>query len=173
MAATARHGMRRGPRFTGGARIGAAAGAAVLAAVAITGSAVAAEGDGGDGGNGKDLVEGTPCTVTARACVDKDAHTAWLIHDGEVTHGPVGIGLGADGQETPKGTFSVQWKNKDHRSAEFDGAPMPYSVFFAPGGIAFHEGDPERPSAGCVHLPHDDAVAFFTDLQVGDKVQVR
>ncbi|MHA6795020.1 L,D-transpeptidase [Pseudonocardia bannensis] len=166
MAGTTRHDARRRRRSTGAARAGAIACAAVLAAVGITGSALAAEG-GGD-----DLVEGTPCTVTARACVDKDARTAWLIHGGRVTHGPVDIGLGADGQETPKGTFTVQWKNKDHRSAEFGGEPMPYSVFFAPGGIAFHEGDPDHPSAGCVHLRYDDAVTFFEDLQVGDEVQV-
>ena len=49
---------------------------------------------------------------------------------------------------------------------------MPYSVFFAEGGIAFHEGNNETPSAGCVKLSMENAKAWFAYLQVGDQVQV-
>jgi hypothetical protein len=49
---------------------------------------------------------------------------------------------------------------------------MPYSVFFADGGIAFHEGRQDTYSGGCVKLTHDDAVAWFGYLQVGDQVQI-
>lgn len=49
---------------------------------------------------------------------------------------------------------------------------MPWSVFFAEGGVAFHEGDPDTYSAGCVKLDEDDARAFFRFLKVGDAVQV-
>jgi lipoprotein-anchoring transpeptidase ErfK/SrfK len=134
-------------------------------ALALAGTALAED--------GKDpMVEGTPCTATARACVDLGHNQAWLVHDGAVTRGPVGISHGGRGEETPTGTFAVQWKDQNHRSAEFDDAPMPFSVFFAEGGIAFHEGNPKNPSAGCVHLAHDDAVAWFDDLQVGDEVQI-
>ena len=49
---------------------------------------------------------------------------------------------------------------------------MPYSVFFADGGIAFHAGNPARASAGGIHLPPADAQAWFEHLQVGDQVQV-
>lgn len=49
---------------------------------------------------------------------------------------------------------------------------MPWSVFFADGGIAFHGGDLSRESAGCVKLRTRDARRFFETLQVGDKVQV-
>jgi hypothetical protein len=135
------------------------------AALALAGTALAE--DGGDG-----TVEGTPCTASARACVDLADDRAWLIHDGKVTRGPVGISHGGHGEETPTGTFAVQWKDQNHHSAEFDGAPMLFSVFFADGGIAFHEGNPKNPSAGCVHLAHDDAVAWFDDMQVGDEVQI-
>jgi hypothetical protein len=58
-------------------------------------------------------------------------------------------------------------------SAEYDGAPMPFAVFFAEGGIAFHEGSLDRPSAGCVRLGREDAVEFFDFLDVDDPVQVR
>ena len=49
---------------------------------------------------------------------------------------------------------------------------MPWSVFFADGGIAFHSGDPKRASAGCIHLAPADAQAWFENLQIGDQVQV-
>jgi hypothetical protein len=118
-------------------------------------------------------VEGTPCTAVARACVDLASRQAWLITDGAVTRGPVEISSGGPGHETPSGDFDVEWKNANHRSAEFDGAPMPFAVFFAEGGIAFHEGRLDTPSAGCVRLAHEDATFFYDFLQVGDPVQVR
>lgn len=49
---------------------------------------------------------------------------------------------------------------------------MPYSTFFADGGIAFHAGDPSRSSAGCIRMETADARATFPELQNGDKVQV-
>ena len=82
------------------------------------------------------------------------------------------ISHGGQGKETPTGTFQVIWKDKNHKSAEFNNAAMPYSVFFAPGGIAFHQGNPKNPSAGCVHLSQADAEAWYDALDVGDEVQV-
>jgi hypothetical protein len=49
---------------------------------------------------------------------------------------------------------------------------MPWAVFFEPGGIAFHGGDPNRASSGCVHLDVSVAQNFFNTLKVGDQVQV-
>jgi hypothetical protein len=123
-------------------------------------------------GSAPALVDGTPCTATAKACVDLAQNKAWLIQDGNVVRGPVTITHGAKGEDTPVGTFDVQWKDNNHHSAEYGNAPMLYSVFFAPGGIAFHEGSMEKESAGCVHLSHDDAVAWYDTLQVGDEVQI-
>ncbi len=155
-------------------------GAGLAAAVALAGTALADDHDGSggsDGGGGGHaaqpaLVQGTPCTDTARACVELAHNRAWLIHDGRVARGPVAISHGGRGQETPTGTFQVEWKDATHRSSEFNNAPMPWSVFFAPGGIAFHEGNPRNPSAGCVHLTAADAKAWYDDLEVGDEVQV-
>lgn len=67
----------------------------------------------------------------------------------------------------------MEWKNKHHRSAEFNGAPMPFAVFFAEGAIAFHEGNLQTPSAGCVRLAGADASAFHDFLAVDDTVHVR
>jgi lipoprotein-anchoring transpeptidase ErfK/SrfK len=119
------------------------------------------------------IVEGTPCTEDARACVDLAGKRAWLIEDGRVVRGPVPASVGAPRRETPRGDFRVEWKNTRHRSTEHDGAVMPFAVFFAEGGIAFHEGSLDSPSAGCVRLGHEDAVEFYDVLQVDDPVQVR
>ncbi|MGI8816680.1 MAG: L,D-transpeptidase [Pseudonocardia sp.] len=122
-------------------------------------------------------LKGTPCTTSARACVDLDDQRAWLAKDGKIIGGPVPISSGGQGKETPLGTFHVLYKDKDHASNEFplpngQPAPMPNSVFFEPGGIAFHGGSPDRASAGCIHVPLADSVTFFNTLNVGDEVQV-
>jgi L,D-transpeptidase catalytic domain len=141
----------------------AAAGLVALGVLGAVGTAQAAP----------DTIEGTPCSVGVRACVDLSEDEAWLISpEGEIERGPVPIAQGAEDTPTPRGDFAVQWKNKDHHSSEYD-VPMPWSVFFTPGGIAFHEGNLDYPSGGCVRLDEEDAEAFFAYLQVGDKVQVR
>ncbi|WP_143517572.1 L,D-transpeptidase [Pseudonocardia sp. MH-G8] len=122
--------------------------------------------------DGTPLVPGTPCTATARACVDLASHNAWLLRDGAVIRGPVKFVDGDAADPTPRGTYAVEWKAEQYTSREYL-VQMPYSVFFAPGGIAFHEGGQSTPSAGCVKLVRADAVAFFNELQVGDEVQVK
>lgn len=118
------------------------------------------------------LVPGTPCTTAARACVDLESRTAWLFEQGRIRRGPVSVQIGDEIDPTPHGTFTVEWKAEQWTSREFL-TQMPYSVFFAEGGIAFHEGAQDTNSAGCVKLVHADAVAFFEYLQVGDQVQIR
>jgi lipoprotein-anchoring transpeptidase ErfK/SrfK len=117
-------------------------------------------------------VPGTPCEMTNGACVSLSSQQTWLITDGAVTYGPVPITSGRPGHETPPGTFAVQHKVRDEVSREFNNAPMPYSVYFADGGIAFHEGSLEVPSHGCVHLSHEAAVTYFEALSQGARVQV-
>lgn len=110
--------------------------------------------------------------------MDLDSKTAWLLIDGKIVRGPVQVGIGGPGEETPIGhSLRVYLKDKDHKSQEFplpngQPAPMPWSVFFNDGGIAFHGGDPRRASAGCIRLPLADAQVWFTFLQIGDQVQV-
>lgn len=124
------------------------------------------------------LVAGTPCTTTAKSCVDLESQKAWLFKDGKIMRGPVAIASGGNGQETPVGhSLRVYRKEQDHKSLESrlpngQPAPMPWSVFFEDGGIAFHGGDPRRSSAGCIHLGVADAQAWYNYLQVGDQVQV-
>ena len=120
---------------------------------------------------GPSTVAGTPCTATARACVALDERLAWLLDGGNVVRGPVQIQHGDAQDPTPRGTFKVQWKAEQYTSREYL-TQMPYSVFFADGGIAFHQGTQNNPSAGCVKLGREDAEAFFYFLQVDDEVQI-
>ncbi|MCI2422856.1 L,D-transpeptidase [Saccharopolyspora sp. K220] len=114
----------------------------------------------------------SPCEAAAKACVSLSTKQAWLQEDGRTTYGPVPITSGKQGWETPTGVFHVQWKDADHRSAEFNNAPMPNSVFFTKTGVAFHEGSLQDQSHGCVHLSTTAAKRFFDTLQSGDEVQV-
>lgn len=157
-------GMTWGRRVRRALAITLAAG--VTAAGVLVGTAVASAED-------YPKVEGTVCTAATRACVDLTTKRAWLFDKGKVVRGPLRISSGGTGQETPRGVFQVEWKDKDHRTSEFNNAPMPFAVFFAEGGIAFHEGSLDTPSAGCVRMLRADASAFYDFLAVGDVVEVR
>lgn len=112
------------------------------------------------------------CPPTADACVDTRLRISWLQEDGHITYGPVPIMPGMSGKwATPQGTFHVEWKAADWVSTEFD-QPMPNSVFFAPGGIAFHHGPLAELSHGCVHLSKEASQYYFANLPVGAEVAV-
>jgi lipoprotein-anchoring transpeptidase ErfK/SrfK len=113
----------------------------------------------------------TPCEPQAKACVQLSTGKAWLTENGSVTTGPVPVAPGLPSYPTPKGIFHVQYKDIDHYSKQYNG-PMPYSVFFTTTGVAFHQGSLTRKSHGCVHLSHQDAVTFYSQLHPGDEVQV-
>ena len=113
---------------------------------------------------------GVPCTITTGACVDLSARKTWLLKDGVVVYGPVHAEPGRTGWSTPVGTFHVISHVKNYVSKKFN-APMPYSTFFIPG-IAFHVGSASTPSHGCIHLSQAAAQEYFSELAVGDAVQV-
>ena len=73
---------------------------------------------------------------------------------------------------TPRGTFQVSWKAGPDYISNIYHDPMPWAVFFAPGGIAFHGGSLTVPSHGCVHLTIANAHYYNEHLPVGAKVVV-
>jgi L,D-transpeptidase catalytic domain len=114
------------------------------------------------------------CPAAASACVDLSDHLTWLQSGGRISYGPVPMEPGPPGTQraTPRGTFHVQWKaGPNYISTEFD-EPMPYAVFFAPGGVAFHGGSLTTPSHGCVHLDIGSARYYHGHLPVGAEVAV-
>jgi lipoprotein-anchoring transpeptidase ErfK/SrfK len=111
-----------------------------------------------------------PCSITNGACVSLSQRKTWLLVNGQVVYGPVHAEPGRTGWSTPVGTFTVTGKAQHYVSREFN-APMPYSTFFLPG-IAFHEGSASTLSHGCIHLSLAAAEEYFTNLHVGETVQV-
>jgi lipoprotein-anchoring transpeptidase ErfK/SrfK len=69
------------------------------------------------------------------------------------------------GKVTPTGTFRPERLVRNHRSSLYDGAPMPWSIFFR-GNYAIHgttavERLGEPVSAGCVRLAPENAQLLF------------
>ena len=106
--------------------------------------------------------------------MDLNHHLTWLQSDGRITYGPVSMEPGPPGtqQATPRGTFHVQWKaGANYISTEYH-VPIPYAVFFAPGGVAFHGGSLTTASHGCVHLDIGSARYYHDHLSAGAEVVV-
>jgi hypothetical protein len=76
------------------------------------------------------------------------------------------VSTGANGYDTPSGEFKPFRMEIDHRSDEWDDAPMPYSIFFTQMGNAVH-GTYERRSLGhavshgCVRLSLANAATLW------------
>ena len=81
------------------------------------------------------------------------------------------------GKFTPKGTFLPQTLKRVHYSTIYNGAPMPWSIFFT-GNFAVHGTDQiERlgtpASAGCVRLHPDNAEILFNMVLEDGKANTR
>jgi lipoprotein-anchoring transpeptidase ErfK/SrfK len=75
------------------------------------------------------------------------------------------VSTGRKGLDTPQGSFNPTWLDANHKSDEYEDAPMPFAVFFS-GGYAVHAteftkrlGTPA--SHGCVRLSLENAQTFF------------
>jgi L,D-transpeptidase catalytic domain len=112
------------------------------------------------------------CAATASACADLSAHVTWLQSGGRITYGPVPMEPGGKGDPTPRGIFHVAWKAGSRYISTSYGVPIPYAVFFAAGGIAFHEGSLTASSHGCIHLTMSAARYYNEHLPVGAEVAV-
>jgi lipoprotein-anchoring transpeptidase ErfK/SrfK len=116
----------------------------------------------------------TACPASATACVDLAEKITWLQSRGQVRYGPVRMEPGTPGTSdaTPAGTFSVAWKAGPAYISTSYHEPIPWAVFFAPGGVAFHAGSLASSSHGCVHLTLTDARYYNAHLPVGARVVV-
>ncbi len=84
--------------------------------------------------------------------------------DGEVKY-EFDVSTGRKGYSTPTGAYGVTRMYRKYNSKKYDGAPMPYSIFFH-GGYAIHgTTDVKRlgriASHGCVRLHPDNARTLF------------
>ena len=81
---------------------------------------------------------------------------------------------GADGVPTPTGKFPILAKLKDHRSATYDGAPMPYTLRLTPDGVSIHGSNVRWGFAthGCIGVPKAFAAKLFDVVKRGDEVLI-
>ena len=81
---------------------------------------------------------------------------------------------GTDGLPTPTGKFPILAKLKDHRSATYDNAPMPYTLRLTPDGVSIHGSNVRWGFAthGCVGVPTAFAAKMFAAVSTGDEVLI-
>ena len=97
--------------------------------------------------------------------IDKSAQRMTvMVNDQQLYEWPVSTG--ADGYDTPSGTFKPFRMEIDHYSDEYDNAPMPYSIFFTQTGNAIHGTYEQRNlghavSHGCVRLSVKNAATLW------------
>ncbi len=124
------------------------------------------------------------------------------FYKGKTLVGETTVSTGKPGFSTPPGSYTVLSKNADHVSTvfgdyvddygnvvrfnidvrkdrrppgtHFDGAQMPYAMFFR-GGYAMHQGyvPPYAASHGCIRLPRGMARPFFENAPMGTPVTVK
>jgi lipoprotein-anchoring transpeptidase ErfK/SrfK len=81
---------------------------------------------------------------------------------------------GTDGLPTPTGKFPILAKLKNHRSATYDNAPMPYTLRLTPDGVSIHGSNVRWGFAthGCVGVPTAFAAKMFDTVAPGDEVLI-
>jgi hypothetical protein len=101
--------------------------------------------------------------------IDKNTQRMTVAVDGETRY-VWPVSTGRPGYDTPNGTFKVNRLDADHQSQEWDGAPMPHTMFFDLRGHAIHGfsdvkhlGQPV--SHGCVRLSPANAATLFALVQ--------
>jgi len=97
--------------------------------------------------------------------VDKSTQRMTVMVDGKQLY-EWPVSTGGSGYDTPSGTFRPFRMEIDHRSDEWDDAPMPYSVFFTKIGHAIHGTYEQRHlghavSHGCVRLSVKNAATLW------------
>ena len=115
----------------------------------------------------QEAVVGPPIPAPPRVLitVDKAAQRMQVTVDGKLRHSWA-VSTGRAHFETPTGTFRPLHLAKVHYSKEWDGAPMPHSIFFTDRGHAIHATNAtrslgRRASHGCVRLAPSKAAALF------------
>lgn len=116
------------------------------------------------------------CMTGRVICISKSTNKLRWMNDGNVVM-TMDVRFGTDEYPTREGTFSVQWKSRDHVSTIYHTA-MPYALFFS-GGQAVHYSPDfaangySGGSHGCVNLRNKaGAESLFDQARVGDKVVV-
>lgn len=116
------------------------------------------------------LLQAPPASAaTLTANVSISTQTMTVMHRGEVV-GRWPVSTARRGKVTPTGNWSAKWLSRHHKSSRYNGAPMPFSIFYN-GNYAVHGtyqtkklGRPA--SAGCVRLSPENAKKLFALVKV-------
>jgi L,D-transpeptidase catalytic domain len=97
--------------------------------------------------------------------IDKNTQRMTVAVDGQTRY-VWPISTGRPGYDTPNGSFKINRMDADHLSQEWDGAPMPYTMFFDLRGHAIHGFSDIKHlglpvSHGCVRLAPSNAATLF------------
>jgi hypothetical protein len=111
---------------------------------------------------------GTTAQAGKNISVDLPNHTITVTENGQVTRTLDDFSTGRQGHLTPliaDGELDPNRRDRMHYSSVYKDshghpAAMPFAMFFQ-GGCAFHAGDPDLESHGCIHLPMADAEWLF------------
>jgi L,D-transpeptidase-like protein len=108
---------------------------------------------------------GTTAQAAISIQIDKNAQRMTVAVDGQTRY-VWPLSTGRPGYDTPNGTFKVNRMDANHQSQEWDGAPMPHTMFFDLRGHAIHGFSDVKHlglpvSHGCVRLAPPNAAALF------------
>lgn len=81
--------------------------------------------------------------------------------------------FGAEGKDSPAGSFPVLAKIEDHISSTYD-APMPFTMRLTHDGVAVHGSDVRLGAGthGCIGVPIEFARLMFEQFQLADEVEI-
>ena len=108
--------------------------------------------------------------MSKKITVDLPNHMITVSADGQTVRSIDDFSTGRQGHLTPifsGGAVDPHRRERIHYSSRYKDshgkpAAMPFALFFADGsGCAFHAGDPNLESHGCIHLASGDAEWLF------------
>ena len=104
--------------------------------------------------------------------VDLSSQRAWVTKQGQVINS-TSVSTGRAGYGTPAGRYVITDKHTSHVSTLYH-VQMPWFMRLNCGAIGLHSGYVTgRPAShGCIRLPYQKAKEFFSQVRVGDEVQI-
>jgi ankyrin repeat protein len=104
--------------------------------------------------------------------VDLSNQRAWVVKQGRIINS-TSVSTGRAGYSTPAGRYVITDKHRSHTSTLYHVA-MPWFMRLNCGAIGLHSGYVTgRPAShGCIRLPHEKAKEFFSQVAVGDEVEI-
>jgi hypothetical protein len=104
--------------------------------------------------------------------VDLSSQRAWVTKQGRIINHTM-VSTGREGYGTPAGRYVITDKHTSHVSTLYHVA-MPWFMRLNCGAIGLHSGyvTGQPASHGCIRLPYDKAKQFFSQVRVGDEVEI-